>query len=526
VLDSLTSYIVAPVLELGRILAHRGHRVDFATHHGQEKWVEAPSYHFLTKVHAMGPAMDAETEAAHYRDLQLSDPRRDYRGFFRPKLTADAFWTSDLAHLKTIVTTLRPDMIVADFFVDAARDIEHQLGIPLAMVWPQMPYGMAKVPYIPGMPGFQVDALSSEHASLWTRIRAELRPFRALPAILSYLKSIRRMRRAAGVKYSLPLLSKPNYLALVNSFWGLETPKELPPLITPVGPILADDYPSLDADMESFLSAHKRVIYISLGTHVELGSDDLAKFMEAFLSLFRQKVIDGILWVSKPNRQRSFPLDITMDMGARSTTMARVLHNQDPDWYFTPFAPQRAMLDRPETALFVTHGGGGSVNEGTFHGTPMLGLGFFFDQPLNCLRIQEAGTGLALDKATFTAAEIEEKCRLIILDRQGTFAKDVQRMQHIAQISARKKHHAADLIEEVMYDRMYSLQPLDQIPAEQKQSDEAITRSRRAPHLQTADVRMSAWRAQNWDLRLLGVTAVGTSMIGLGYGTYHWFHRE
>jgi UDP:flavonoid glycosyltransferase YjiC (YdhE family) len=516
---------VGPVLELGRILAQRGHRVEFATHRGQQRWVDTPYYDFISEVHLMGDAMDAATEAAQYLDLQDSDPRRSYRSYFRPKLAIDALWTSDLAHLKDIVVASRPDMIVADFFVDAVRDIQHQLGIPCAMVWPQMPYGMAKAPYIPGVPGFQTDAISSEHASRWTRIRAELRPFRALPAILSYLRFVRRMRRAAGVNYTLPLLGKPDHLALVNSFWGLEIPKELPPLIAAIGPILAEEYPALDPGLEAFFSSHKRVLYVSFGTHVQLQREDLSKFMGAVPVLFQDGLIDGVVWVANAAQRALFGLDHTVRMGFRSTTVVKLLNNTDPDWHFVSFAPQRAILDRAETVLFVTHGGGSSVNESTFHGTPMLGLGFFFDQPLNCLRVEEAGVGLALDKADFSAVELVDKCRLILEDKQGNFAKDVQRMRHIARTSSRKKHYGADLIEEVMYDRMFSREPLDHAPSSREKIHRAIARSRRPLHLQTADARMSAWRAKNWDLTLLGVTAFG-SCIGIGYCAYHWLHRR
>ena len=111
--------ILAPVLELGRILAQRGHRIEFATHRGQEKWVSREYYRFISAVHTMGECMTAAEEAAHYVDMQASDPRRDYWGYFRPKLTVDAFWRSDFAFLKDIVATVKPDMLVADFFVDA-----------------------------------------------------------------------------------------------------------------------------------------------------------------------------------------------------------------------------------------------------------------------------------------------------------------------------------------------------------------------------------------------------------------------
>ena len=44
----------APVLEIGRVLAERGHEIEFATVEGQESWVN-PEYDFVNKLHQLGP---------------------------------------------------------------------------------------------------------------------------------------------------------------------------------------------------------------------------------------------------------------------------------------------------------------------------------------------------------------------------------------------------------------------------------------------------------------------------------------
>ncbi|KAI1204353.1 UDP-glucosyl transferase family protein [Annulohypoxylon truncatum] len=489
----------APVLELGRILSARGHRVALATHQGQEKWIEGTSFGFLTSVYTMGPPMDPETEAAHYLQMQNSDIRKSYRDYFRPKFNVDAFWASDYSFLKDICEAFKPDMIVADFFVDSAvRDIKCQAGIPITTVWPQMPYAMVGASYIPGLPGFQVDALTSEYASLWTRIRAAFRPLRAVSAVIPYLRFIREMRRKAGVNYTLPILKKPDYLVLVNSFWGLETPKDLPPLVAPIGPILAEEFEPLSGPLEAFFANHRRMMYVSFGTHIQVASHDLEKFVGAFSALLQEGLVDGIVWAANDVQRKLFDRDQTLRYG--NIKICDILDNRDRSWFFTPFAPQRAILARRETVLFVTHGGGSSVNEATFHETPMLSIGFFFDQLLNGLRIQEAGVGLALDKANFSENEILEKSRVLLRDENGTIAQDVRRMGHIAQISARKKEFGADLIEEVLYDHRFSLVPPGATAGKSGHR-------RRPMHLQTADARMSAWKAQNWDLTSLAVAS-------------------
>jgi len=451
--------------------------------------------------------MSAEVEVPHYLEMQQSDARKDFRQVFKPKHTVDAFWTSDYSFLKEIVSICKPDMIVADFFVDAAKDVQYQTGIPIAMVWPQMPYGMVGASYIPGIPGFQIDALTSENASILIRIRAALRPLRALPAIVRYLKFVRGMRRNAGINYNLPIFNKPNYLVLVNSFWGLETPKDLPPLVAAVGPILSEEYPQLDATFEDFYKSHKRVLYVAFGTHIQVLPNNLEKFLTAFGKILNEGLVDGIIWAIN-NQQRGL-FDSKAKVAETNSLVGNLLENQDPSWLFTPFAPQRAILARPETVLFVTHGGGSSVNEALFHGTPMLTLGFFFDQLMNALRLTEAGVALALDKANFSTEEILAKITALLTDKDGSIAQNVARMQHIARISARKKELGADLIEEVLYDHRFSLVPHGATAWE--------SNSRSRPmHLQTADARMSAWRAKNMDLTFLGIFG-GASIAALIY---------
>ncbi|KAJ1323966.1 glucuronosyltransferase [Microdochium nivale] len=680
----------APMLEVGRILAARGHRIEFATHHGQERWVESdPSrYGFVSRVHLMGEPMSAAAEVEHYMQMQEGDARIDFRASAAPKLRVDAFWESDYASLIDIVTSgcdHRPDLILSDFFVDmACRDIQRQLDIPLATMWPQMPYGMLGASYIPGPPGLQIDALTSEHASMWTRIRAALRPFRALPVMLTYFNFLRTMRRRAGVTYLLPFTSKPNHLVLINSFWGLETPRDLPPLAAPVGPILADSYPGLGEGLQRFLDQRQRVLYVSFGTHVQVQYRDLKKIVAALSTLllpgeaadrrhdeeryggvdveagnigkgkgkrharaknrrrvskrgFReldyemvyresrhllaslleptstsssspQGVIDGVVWAVPPRQLQHFRhpaslISTSATTTTMTTTAARhsppadddennddeaalidaILSGAHPAWHMVPFAPQRAVLAHPTTRLFLTHGGASSVQESLFHGTPMLCLGYFFDQPLNGLRITEAGVGESLDKAAFEAGEIVDKAERIMLDVDGCYGRNVERMRCIARVASRRKELAADLVQEVLFDHKYGgAVPPDPVVAttgadedseangtddpagdleaghgpsaapessargsttketsygtmtgmqrkQQQQSNKYFPlgrtiagrsgRKARPMHLQTADMRMPIWRARNWDLMFVGFAAVAA--VG-GAGWFVW----
>ncbi|KXH34701.1 hypothetical protein CNYM01_06125 [Colletotrichum nymphaeae SA-01] len=59
----------APILELGGVLAARGHEVHFGTNSGREHW--ASDYPSITRDRRFGPAMsDVDAEAHYARMIQ------------------------------------------------------------------------------------------------------------------------------------------------------------------------------------------------------------------------------------------------------------------------------------------------------------------------------------------------------------------------------------------------------------------------------------------------------------------------
>lgn len=411
----------------------------------------------------------------------------------------DSCWPDTYRSLRRLCSdaATKPDFIVADFFADAAaRDMLRQFDVPLASVWPQMPYGMAPASYVPGQPGFQLGrrSLTSEHASLADRFASEMVVVRSLPELFRWFRWTRCMRADAGVNYLLSPATKPDYLVLVNSFFGLETPKDLPPLIVPVGPILSDSYQPLDETLLAFLDRHDRTLYASLGTHVCLPTEELEKLLAGFIQALDAGYINGIIW-SVPQRPRAnFHVDKVFSRANGSIlAVSSILDGSHPDIHIPTFVPQRAVLAHPSTRLFLTHGGGSSANETLFHGVPVLVIGYFFDQLCNSIRLQDAGVGLSLDKDRVTSDGISDTIGTIMDDADGSIARNVCRMKRIARVASRRKHHAADLIEEVMYDHELRLR------------DGVVVRPM---HLQTADMRMPLWKARNWDMWFVSLTSI------------------
>lgn len=135
----------------------------------------------------------------------------------------------------------RPDFILADYLVDAVRDVCFEHDVLFAMHWHQMPTGMMHASYIPSIPRFQVKVLTSEFAILWQRLKNAVRIYTALPHFLEYQRWVKQMRQSAGVSQQLPMLPRPDFLCLVNSFFALEAAKEIPPNVAAIGPVLADN---------------------------------------------------------------------------------------------------------------------------------------------------------------------------------------------------------------------------------------------------------------------------------------------
>jgi hypothetical protein len=510
-----------PVLEIGRFLAERGHIIEFATLDGQENWIKPDEYGFISGLHLMGPGPTDDQLDAHYRRMQAWDVREGIEPTLISKSMFDSFWPQTYDGLKKIIEnpTTRPNMIIADFFVEAAHDMQVEYNLPLAIVCPNWPPLQLPCSYIPGQPGFQLPGtMTSENASMWLRIKNELVILSDLPAIMRLLKRTRKMRSDYGVFRPLHKPRKPDYLLFVNSFVGLEIPRDLPPTCAPVGPLLSPTWASLDEACDSFMKKHKSVLYIALGTHIILPHTDFTTIVTGVSRLMEKALIDGVIWAipetGRGDIDESQTLSTDKDGQPTDLLLGDLLSTKHPDWLFPFFVPQRAILDHDSTKVYFTHGGGLSANEALFHGKPVLSMGIFFDQTANTTRLVAGGVAESLDKVSFTADEIYCKIKkIVVAEDDGSYHRNVLRMQRIAHIAALRKNHAADLVEEVMYDNELRL--------------DADGRELRPMHLQTADSRMSAFKANNWDICL--VTALGlvtiVGSIGLA-GHSAWRYRS
>lgn len=429
----------------------------------------------------------------------------------------DSFWTSSYHGLKTVIQESRPDFLFADYQVEAAKDVALECQIPSATMWPQMPWMMLPAKYIPGQPGMQQRCLTSEHATLWDRLYDGSYLLRSAPVFLNYLWWTRRMRRAAGV-YQMPKMqSKPDYLLFVNAMFGIEVPKDLPPFVNAVGPILSDNYSPLTPELEQFLLAYDRVLYVAFGTPVTLPFTTISKIIEAININISCGYLNGVIWALRSTARKQITSSafakptISISNNGKGTviTYEDLLANKHPQYHFLDFAPQRAILAHRSTQLFLTHAGPSSANESLFHGVPMIAMGIYGDQLPNSMRLSAAGVAETVSKDDpALASTLSAKIRHVVEDSEGRYALEVLRLQRIAVSASKRKALAADLVDEVMYDHELRFE-VDGV---------GQRRERRPMYLQTADMRMSWWRVNNVDLWLVVGAACGLLMGLTGIG--------
>lgn len=500
------------MLEIGKILHARGHTIDFATLEGGQKAVNRFSY--VENVHFLGRNLTPEEDenmyvrASGYRPGTVAGSRDAV--YF--KIFLGGFWRETYPNLKRLVSQIHYDFMISDHLCDATKDISIEDNIPLALVWPQAPFMLAPHPWIPGDPYLQVRCLTSEHASMYDRVFEMTGLVRAFPWFLYAVIVTTVMRWKGGVKrMERNLQRKPDYLVLINSFFGLEIPKDLPPLISCVGPILPDAFSPLDGQTQRFLNSHPRTAFIAFGTHIRLPFDIFERLFAGLSATLAAGDLDGVIWALSPASRRQVDLNKrvkSLSSKVTSLTYGEYLSGANPAMSFVDYAPQRAVLSHPSTRVFVTHCGASSANEGAYHGVPMLALGIYFDQIPGALRLCAAGVALPLKKFSFTPEEVRSKIATIVEDQDGLFARNCLRLKRIALIASKGKERAADLVEEHMYDH-------------ELRFDRTTSKASSPMHLQTADMRISLFKKHNLDILCAALLAVGGIVVllnGLGIG--------
>ncbi|XP_030018446.1 UDP-glucuronosyltransferase 2A2-like isoform X8 [Sphaeramia orbicularis] len=162
-------------------------------------------------------------------------------------------------------------------------------------------------------------------------------------------------------------------LWLMRVDFVFEFPRPTMPNIVYMGGFQCKPAKALPQHLEDFVqsSGEHGVIIMSLGTLIGDLPHDLADEIAAAFANLPQKVI----WRYK---------------GDRPTTLGD--NTLLVDWM-----PQNDLLGHPKMKLFISHGGTNGIYEAIYHGIPIVGIPFVFDQADNLSRLRAKGVAMKLD---------------------------------------------------------------------------------------------------------------------------------
>ncbi|XP_006779870.1 UDP-glucuronosyltransferase 2A2-like isoform X1 [Neolamprologus brichardi] len=155
-----------------------------------------------------------------------------------------------------------------------------------------------------------------------------------------------------------------------------EYPRPTMPNVVYIGGFQCKPAKPLPQHLEDFVqsSGEHGFILMSLGTFITELPSDMANEIAAAFAKLPQKVI----WKYKGDRPATL---------GNNTLLV--------DWM-----PQNDLLGHPKLKLFVAHGGTNGVQEAIYHGVPVVGISFFFDQYDNLLRLKDRGGAKILTLTT------------------------------------------------------------------------------------------------------------------------------
>jgi len=224
----------------------------------------------------------------------------------------------------------------------------------------------------------------------------------ALAEFGAYLETARRI----GRRYGVPLPGVIEYLGNPQPLNLIFTSREFQIEGESFGPEFRFVGPSIPPGRDDRIEfpfgrlTGAPLIYISLGTTFNRAPEFYAACFEAF---------------------GCGPWQIALSTGGAP---ALGLGAAPANFIVREFAPQLPLLER--AAVFITHGGMNSVNEGLWHGVPLVIVPQRGDQHLVAARVAELGAGLRVPPWEATAARLREAVELVLTD--PTYAENARKL--------------------------------------------------------------------------------------------------
>jgi UDP:flavonoid glycosyltransferase YjiC (YdhE family) len=376
---------LGPLIVQGDALCDRGWRVTVASLEDARPYLrDHPRLEFAS----LGRADLSLAEIDALRDSITREPSFS-RSMLTIVKTLGRGWAEAYDATRAVLERNRPDVVVADLSSTAAISAAETVGMTCVVNNPDL---LAVLPegLLPPAPGVPLLLSGKSIRSIGPIDRRLYRLQRRVGAVLADLvvgRSLNTARRTRG----LPRVDFQRWLAdttiLVNSAFGLEYPRALPPNVHMVGPLLADAHQALPPDYAAWLADGPPVAYVNLGTIARPWPALLHRMAAAFRTdAFRT------LWVVPSDLQPLLPVDLPATVRVERWVPS-----------------QLGVLAHPNVRAFVSHCGVNSVHESIWGGTPVVGMPLFAAQGDMALRVQDAGVGSRVDKHRFTAKELRAR---------------------------------------------------------------------------------------------------------------------
>ncbi|KAK4872332.1 hypothetical protein RN001_014361 [Aquatica leii] len=206
-------------------------------------------------------------------------------------------------------------------------------------------------------------------------------------SFMPYQESI--MQKHFGSNYKVNEIEKSISLVFVHSDPIFYSIRPITPMMIPIGGQLMRLPPKpLEKNIKQKLdNAQEGFIYFSLGSNID-GKDMPEKTLKVILETFKELPYT-VLW--------KYELD---------------LPNKPDNVVTSKWLSQLEVLKHPNIKLFITHGGGQSVDEAVSARVPILGMPFCTDQPFTVNRMVTRGAALSVDYKTLE----KENFKAIILE--------------------------------------------------------------------------------------------------------------
>ncbi|KAI0240752.1 hypothetical protein L0F63_007317 [Massospora cicadina] len=417
---------IRPLLEIGTVLRRRNHEVTFVAAEACERYNRPYNFSFIS----LGKSFyDPKATRQHMKKVFGK------REIVNPLLSVPDFFETGRDHLRLLFP--------------ACRDVALMKRIPLITGFQTVDgFGILGTPFVTSTLSY--GSITTDNLSFIQRFKDKVID----PIVAGYhfrpaVAKLNTMRAKYGVPPATTLFGDFfTSLGLANTFVGFEAAAPLPPTLKLVGPIKSDSYPPLTPELQSFLDAHPRTLYIAFGSQVVLAYFDISNLMYGSLKALDEGSIDGIVWGLGQTLLEDFPE--TVNINGTQFTPNQLFENHHQHVRLLSWAPQIAILEHEHTRVFVSHGGLESTFEAILSGTPILCMAYFGDQPRNARKLEDAGIGKYVNRLTVTPPSLANDIRGMT-DPTGTIATNVRRMRTLALIGSRRKASGADAVEEYAY---------------------------------------------------------------------------